>query len=376
MDPVTLGLGLGSLTAGLIGLGSSQDESARAQNRQWKYNSNLMTYQHQLGVSDWNRQSAWAEDMWNKQNAYNSPEQMVERYRNAGINPNAIYGNGSVIAAGGVQAPSQPSVGLGSVSPVDTGQFYSQAAHAVQGSVNSYYNNELLRSQASKNTVEAARTEALTPHEVTILQNQAKGSGFEADLAKTRLAYESAVLKTNIDLQMGNRDVQLQNLENLRLQQKNMELQNGLLQIQKEFEPQLKRGQLAQFDAAVTQLRASAGLLNANRLLTDEQRLTEIEHRADVIVNREMHGLDKEIKNATKQYVIDLFKEDLYSKEDSRMLRGLDAYQKHLGKAANYTITPGAAGVISDLEERNFKRDRFNPSRRHQNSNYRPHFNK
>lgn len=34
-------------------------------------------------------------EMWNKQNAYNSPEQQMERFKAAGLNPNLIYGQGS-----------------------------------------------------------------------------------------------------------------------------------------------------------------------------------------------------------------------------------------------------------------------------------------
>ena len=32
---------------------------------------------------------------WNMQNAYNSPEQQMQRLRDAGLNPNLVYGNGA-----------------------------------------------------------------------------------------------------------------------------------------------------------------------------------------------------------------------------------------------------------------------------------------
>lgn len=34
-------------------------------------------------------------EMWNRQNAYNSPEAQMERFKSAGLNPNLIYGQGS-----------------------------------------------------------------------------------------------------------------------------------------------------------------------------------------------------------------------------------------------------------------------------------------
>lgn len=44
-------------------------------------------------------------EMWNAQNAYNSPSAQMERYQEAGLNPNLIYGNGA--SAG--NASSAPS---------------------------------------------------------------------------------------------------------------------------------------------------------------------------------------------------------------------------------------------------------------------------
>lgn len=44
--------------------------------------------------------------MWKMQNVYNSPEQQMERFKRAGLNPNLIYGNGaSASNAGPVQTP-------------------------------------------------------------------------------------------------------------------------------------------------------------------------------------------------------------------------------------------------------------------------------
>lgn len=45
---------------------------------------------------------------WHMQNAYNSPEAQMQRYKAAGLNPHLIYGQGSPGNAGGVQ-PYQPA---------------------------------------------------------------------------------------------------------------------------------------------------------------------------------------------------------------------------------------------------------------------------
>lgn len=52
----------------------------------------------------WNRDLA----MWNMTNAYNSPTAQMQRLKEAGLNPNLVYGSGNVVgnAAGSVNAPS------------------------------------------------------------------------------------------------------------------------------------------------------------------------------------------------------------------------------------------------------------------------------
>lgn len=51
----------------------------------------------------------WNEKMWNMQNAYNLPEAQMQRFKDAGLNPNLIYGQGN---SGNADAPKPwtPSV--------------------------------------------------------------------------------------------------------------------------------------------------------------------------------------------------------------------------------------------------------------------------
>lgn len=51
------------------------------------------------------KQRQWNLDMWNMQNAYNSPREQMERLRAAGLNPNMAYGSGNVA---GINAGSAP----------------------------------------------------------------------------------------------------------------------------------------------------------------------------------------------------------------------------------------------------------------------------
>ena len=60
------------------------------------------------------RQRQWQEYMWNKSNEYNSPSQQLARYKEAGLNPNLVFGQGaSSLAAqfgSGAAAPGNVSV--------------------------------------------------------------------------------------------------------------------------------------------------------------------------------------------------------------------------------------------------------------------------
>jgi len=44
-------------------------------------------------------------EFWNTQNAYNSPEQQMSRFKQAGLNPNLIYGQGNSGNAGSIATP-------------------------------------------------------------------------------------------------------------------------------------------------------------------------------------------------------------------------------------------------------------------------------
>lgn len=52
-----------------------------------------------------NKQNEYNLQMWNMQNAYNTPSAQLQRYRDAGLNPNLIYGSGSASAGNATSAP-------------------------------------------------------------------------------------------------------------------------------------------------------------------------------------------------------------------------------------------------------------------------------
>lgn len=68
-------------------------------------------------------------EMWNRQNLYNSPDQQMARLKKAGLNPNLVYGTGSVTGNTGSQMPKYQTPQHQNIEAPDTTQIlgaYSQ----------------------------------------------------------------------------------------------------------------------------------------------------------------------------------------------------------------------------------------------------------
>lgn len=79
----------------------SNNVAAAARNKkQFKYQQQAM-----------DKQLAQNKELWDYQNAYNTPQAQMERFKAAGLNPHLIYGGGSANAgnASPVESPEQPT---------------------------------------------------------------------------------------------------------------------------------------------------------------------------------------------------------------------------------------------------------------------------
>lgn len=82
------------------------------------------------------RQRNWNEDMWNRQNAYNTPSMQMQRLKDAGLNPALMYGQGNVGNAEKVQGYQQPQI-----ENIGAGMAQSAAAGAQLSLVNAQKKN-------------------------------------------------------------------------------------------------------------------------------------------------------------------------------------------------------------------------------------------
>jgi hypothetical protein len=83
------------LGAGASLLGSALNFGSQRQTN--NQNMELAKYQYSQAKEMQNKEFLYNMDMWNAQNAYNHPTQQMQRLQQAGLNPNLVYGNGSVV---------------------------------------------------------------------------------------------------------------------------------------------------------------------------------------------------------------------------------------------------------------------------------------
>lgn len=130
---------MGPLGTAAIGLGSSLISSAfgsifgnNSAKQQFKYQQQLNreAFQHDV-------------DMWNRQNAYNTPSAQMERLQAAGLNPNLVYGNGGATNT----ANNAPTYNAGSAPDVSSAR--AAAASLANQGFNTALNFQLQQVQAA-----------------------------------------------------------------------------------------------------------------------------------------------------------------------------------------------------------------------------------
>ncbi len=108
---------MGPLVLPLIAAGASLAGSAINAGSQSRTNQSQLSYSREM----YDKQRADALADWNRQNAYNSPAAQMTRFKEAGLNPNLIYGQQSqspVVRSSSVEgySPRAPQVDLGNAA--------------------------------------------------------------------------------------------------------------------------------------------------------------------------------------------------------------------------------------------------------------------
>lgn len=113
---------VGNLTDNIFGMAN--------QNHQNKVNLRMMREQNDFNAKQASLQRDWQEDMWNKNNAYNSPEAMISRGLNPFVGSSAGAGVSRSPASGGAVATAAPVPSMQAFRPNFSNVFQSLASLA------------------------------------------------------------------------------------------------------------------------------------------------------------------------------------------------------------------------------------------------------
>jgi hypothetical protein len=159
------GAGLGAMVAGVSSIGNALLQY-RANNKNIRFQREANQKARENAIMQAITERKWAVKDWNRQNAYNHPLQQMQRLKEAGLNPNLVYGSGVETTAGPVpntnvstpevRAPHMEAVQIDAMNPLLA--YYDLQARGLQND-NLQYNSEILQANAdfirTKTAVEA-----------------------------------------------------------------------------------------------------------------------------------------------------------------------------------------------------------------------------
>lgn len=182
----------GSIAGGLLGIGASSLQNS--QNRQNVQETNRMNYKINQLNNQFNERMAiqqrnWQENMWNKENAYNTASAQRQRLEEAGLNPYLMMNGGSAgVAQSAGTGASASSSGSAVMEPFQAD--YS----GIGSSISNVFQYELMQSeksqlQGARQLSDAKAMEILSNIDWGKLTDETRGFLKSTGLARAQLSY-------------------------------------------------------------------------------------------------------------------------------------------------------------------------------------------
>jgi hypothetical protein len=132
------------------------------------------------------QQREWALSDWHMVNAYNSPDQQMQRYMDAGLNPNLIYGSATNSPSAMVRNTTQGAARAESSGYIEALGIRSRGiSGAMQQATNNYFANQALKNDTNLKNAQILNLKAQT--DKTDWSNKLTETTFNDLLAKIRL---------------------------------------------------------------------------------------------------------------------------------------------------------------------------------------------
>ena len=183
---------LGSIAGGLLGVGSSAIQNS--QNRQNVRETNQMNYKINQMNNQFNERMAiqqrnWQENMWNKENAYNTASAQRQRLEEAGLNPYLMMNGGS---AGVAQSAGSGATASSSGNAVM--QPFQADYSSIGSSIGNVFQYELMQSeksqlQGARQLADAKAMETLSNVDWGKLTDETRNYLRSTGLARAQLGY-------------------------------------------------------------------------------------------------------------------------------------------------------------------------------------------
>lgn len=205
---------LGSIISGGAGLingviNAFSQKSANDANIKMQRETNA----HNLAMM--REQNAWNLEQWNRENAYNDPAEQAKRLQAAGINPNMVFGNGSIAEASSLQSASANPAVAPHVDPIFQGDHLAQGVYT---GVNAYNQSRLYDAQIKAIDAETQGQTIKNQLSAAKLLNDIDQSNMDRDLKNLLLSYQRDVYDSEVKEAKGRVPNQDANTEYLRQQ--------------------------------------------------------------------------------------------------------------------------------------------------------------
>lgn len=187
--PLAAVIGGGALLAGSVFSGLSNASATKNSNAA---NLQIARETNAANASLAEKQQNWNIDLWNKQNDYNTPAAQMQRFKDAGLNPNLMYSQGQPGNAGAVSTVAPAKMERATVQPVN---YFQGVAQGLSQGMSAFLQSQQL-------SVAEKRAEAdLTRTGSNVDLNQAKMGLIEAQMMSERMRPEllaSQIASTNV----------------------------------------------------------------------------------------------------------------------------------------------------------------------------------
>ncbi|AXL14955.1 DNA pilot protein [Microviridae sp.] len=235
-----------SLGSQLFNSAKDRQQSSRnlRDQQQWERESADLAWER--NQQQWNATNQWNLEQWNRQNEYNSPQSQMKRFKDAGLSPHLMYGQGTAGNSGSVTSSQAAPYKRGSPDfsqrkathlPTDFGEGLSRM-----------YNREKIQAETDRveaeiNLINERTLQESIVNEFGTIGKMFGSTGISGGHAARTATGKSFKAKHDMDLGRFNSDVAKENAKQARLDTENKIISNDLkeaqllgAQIKNEFE--------------------------------------------------------------------------------------------------------------------------------------------